>query len=525
MTLKTTYQLFPGAAGNSERNFYEGPGRMSSRFSNELEEWCNDLERLITEVLELKATGYLNDYDFSVQQLIATLNEAAAKGMPYALNKLGVLYETGILVTDEPDLKQAIAYYEQAAALDFPEAIYRAGCFYRYGLTGEINLEKALHYFEKGGQLNFPHCLTELAIVYEDGTVDKDYRKSFDYFHKAARLGHSFAIHMVGDYLENGRHNGSADFAAAFSWYLNGAEMGDPDCNYAVGRYYRLGIAVEETPDLALKYFRLSAEGGSPQAMVELGLCHEYEYGVPFNVQKAFDYMQQAATLGYYYGQYKLGYYYMHGLIQTDTQKGLHWFEKSSESGFPMAFLEIGDYYLYDYDEIDQAEKAFDNYQKALKEGYSHQGLGICYEFGIGVEENAATAFSYYEIAASRGYLKGVYHTAKCYLNGIGVKANDQRAFRYFQEAAQRDDVASKFHTGLMLLKGKGTSTAKDEGLRWLNMAADEGYAEALFELGNYYLMGDGVEEDEELAMSYFESAADQGHQKAMKLTGRKMPK
>jgi len=452
------------------------------------------------------------------------LRKAAEDKLPYAMNRLGYFYEEGLLVGDA-DVEKALSYYEQAAELNFPAGINNSGRIYRYGVAGEPDQEKARAYFEKGVELGFPYAMTELAFMYEDGTIVKDLQQSFDLFKRAAEMDYAFAIHATGTYLENAYHMESPDHEAAFNWYKRGAELNDVNCTFETGRCYRFGIGVQEDPDQAIAYYEQAAEGGNPKAMVELGLCYEHEYGVAFDAQKAFDYMQSAAKQNYYYGAYKLGYYYMHGLITQDSEKGLEWFHKAAETGYPHAMIEIGDYYMYDYDRIDQAEKAFDYYQQAFERDVLHEGLGLCYEYGLGVETNYPEAFKYYEMAANREYILAMYHTGRCYLNGSGVKANPEQAFRWFNDAAQHNNIASQYYTGTLLLNGKGVAMNKEEGLQWLNKAAEENYALAQFELGNCYLMGDGVEEDEEMAMSWFEKAADNGHEKAMKLTGRKKGK
>lgn len=453
------------------------------------------------------------------------LKKAAEKQLPYALNRLGYLYETGIVITDTPDLATALSHYEQAAALNFPTAINNAGRFYRYGILGEPDQKKAQEYFEKGVSLNSTYSMTELGFMYEDGSIETNYQKAFELFNQAADLDYPFAIHTAGTYIENGYHNQNPDPEAAFAYYMKGAELNYATCQFEVGRCYRFGTGVAENPDKALEYYLQAAEGGNAKAMVELGLCYEHEYGVAFDAQKAFDYMQQAADLGYYYGAYKLGYYYMHGLIEKDTEKALQWLEKAAEAGYPHAMLEIGDYYMYDYDEIDQADKAFGYYQKALEGEIVHEGLGLCYEYGIGVEANNSEAFKYYEMAANNNYVVAMYHTGRCYLNGLGVKENHEEAFRWFNEAAQNENTAAQYYTGSLLLNGKGVTMNKEEGIEWLNKAAEEEHAAAQFDLGNCYLMGDGVEESEDTAMYWFEKAADNGHERAMKLTGRKKGK
>lgn len=477
----------------------------------------------MVEKAEILIEGSLSEKN--EQEAAILLKRAAEKKLPYALNRLGYLYENGIVVTNTPDLPRALSYYEEAAEMNFPTAINNAARFYRYGILGEPDYKKAQAYFEKGVELNSPYSMTELGFMYEDGAITQDYQQAFNLFNQAAELDYPFAIHTAGTYLENGYHNQNPDPEAAFQYYLKGAELDYVNCQFEVGRCYRFGSGVAENPDKAIQYYLTAAEGGSPKAMVELGLCYEYEYGVEFDAQKAFDYMQQAADLDYYYGQYKLGYYYMHGLISKDSEQALLWLGKAAESGYPNANLEIGDYYMYDYDQIDQADKAFGYYQKALEQEVVNEGLGLCYEYGIGVEANNAEAFKYYEMAANNNYIVAMYHTGRCYLNGLGVKENHEEAFRWFNDAAQSDNVSAQYYTGSLLLNGKGVTMNKEEGIEWLNKAAAEEHAVAQFDLGNCYLMGDGVEENEDTAMYWFEKAADNGHEKAMKLTGRKKGK
>ena len=60
--------------------------------------------------------------------------------------------------------------------------------------------------------------------------------------------------------------------------------------------------------------------------------------------------------------------------------------------------------------------------RKRLKQNVIIEGLGICYEMGIGVEDNETEAFKYYTLAAGSGNVMSMYRTGLCYYNGVGVK-------------------------------------------------------------------------------------------------------
>lgn len=81
---------------------------------------------------------------------------------------------------------------------------------------------------------------------------------------------------------------------------------------------------------------------------------------------------------------------------------------------------------------------------------------GICYEMGIGVEDNETEAFKYYTLAAGSGNVMSMYRTGLCYYNGVGVKQNYTEAYRWFNDAAGNDNVASYHYLGKMLMYGEG---------------------------------------------------------------------
>lgn len=449
---------------------------------------------------------------------------AIEKDSPYAYVRLGYLYEIGSGPSGEKDPAEALNLYEKAAEKDHPNGYSNAGRIYRYGITGEANIEKAKAYFEKGVEQNVPYSITELAFMYEDGTLERDYKRAFELFEKAAEANSAYAMYCYGQYLQNGYNEGKKDPERAFEWFKKGAELNEINCLYETGRCYRYALGIEENPDQALHYYQQAADARYVRALVELALCYEYAYGVNFDAQKVFDLMLQAAEQDYPFAQYKIGVYYMHGglgeRIPVNSEQAILWLNKATASGYPYAFVELGDYYLYDYDDLNEADKAFAYFQKALEQDIIAEGLGVCYEYGIGVDYNIGDAFKYYEIAASRNIVGAMYRLGNCYLNGNGTKEQPDQAFQWYINAAQQGNVPSQYHAGKLLLKGKGVAMNKEEGLEWLQKAADLQYAAAQYELGNCYLMGDGVEENEDNALYWFEQAAEKGHERAMKIVG-----
>lgn len=59
-------------------------------------------------------------------------------------------------------------------------------------------------------------------------------------------------------------------------------------------------------------------------------------------------------------------------------------------------------------------EEIYSLYQRGSKAEHASakNGLGYCYQYGIGVEQNYQTAFDYYKSAADQGDPSAQYHLA-----------------------------------------------------------------------------------------------------------------
>ena len=440
-----------------------------------------------------------------------------------AAYRLGWMYERAFF-TEEPDYVKALEYYEKAVALDDIDGYCRAALYLARGYSGVTDAEKSKAYYEKAAEMGAGYAMVELSLLYENGNgVEQDYNKAFELISKAAELEYPYGMYRVGLYLERGVV-GEPQLEEAFGWYLKGAKGNDDDAIFAVGRCYKHGIGTEANPDKALEWFEKGAEMEEFRCFTELGLAYENGNGVEENPQKAVEYMQKAAEKNYGYAQFKMGDYYLYGYgpCMEDNAQAVEWYQKAIENEVPMAMLRMGDYYLYDYDKLGESEKAFEYYKKASEAEVYNEGLGICYEMGIGVEDNETEAFKYYTLAADDGNITSMYRVGTCYYKGTGVKENYAEAYRWFNDAANNENTGAMYYLGKMLVYGEGCTPDPETGVQWLLKAAERNHDKAQFELGNAYLMGTGVEENDETAMEWYEKAAENGNDAALKITGRR---
>lgn len=431
--------------------------------------------------------GEVVEKDFSASMDL--LQQAYRLGSATAAYRIGCMYDTGEMSADAaPDYPQALAWYEKAAEGDEIYAVEYAGRYRLLGVNGEPDTAKAKYWYEKGVALGSTYCMVELALMYvEANGVEENLPEAFRLIRQAAEPGYAHA-------------------------------------DYLLGRCYKYAIGTEENPDEAFAAFTRAALQEHAKARAELGLAYEAGYGVEPDSGKAIHYMRQAAEQGLPVAAYKLGCYYAYGLdtVPVDYAQALTWFEKAAADDYPDALLELGDYYLYDYAEKGEQDKAYAYYEQAARADCVNEGLGLCLEYGYGVEVNEGEAFKYFLKGAEDGYIRAMYHAGTCYYFGTGVKENFSEAYRWFSEAAGQEHLGAAYYKGKMLLSGEGCTVDLEEGIGWLRKAAEADVRNAQFELGNCYLVGKGVEENEDLAMEWFEKAADNGHEQALKITGRR---
>lgn len=450
------------------------------------------------------------------------LDQAMTLENDYAPYRIGMGYQNAEFSETE-DFKTALEYFEIAAARNNLTAIEMVGRYYRYGYTGEPDAEKALENYRKAVELfNSDYARIELAMCYEQGFgVQQNFETAKKYYEEALDNGYLYAAIRLA-YLYEDNYLGEPNLTLALEYFNRAADAEIAEAKYHVARFYRYGLGVEQNPSLAIQYFQQALDLGYLDAHVDLALAYEEGFGgLPNDPQQALQHMKAAAEQEIAYAQYKLGCYYSYGFLEEqDLSTGKSWFEKAYANGSALAALALGDYYLYGYENTQEYDRAMEYYAFAEQHGYISEGIGICYEYELGVEKSLTEAFKYYKLASERGYQDATYRLGMCYYYGKGTEEDKPEAFYYFKQVADENQVDAQLYVGMMLLKGEGIEQNIEEGVTYLIGAAEAGNDAAQYELGNCYLKGEGVGQDDDLAMEWYQKAADGGNEKALKITG-----
>ena len=223
---------------------------------------------------------------------VELLTRAAAQGNAHAQLKLGEVYLSGTLVKKNTAL--AIAWFEKSAAQGNARAQNNLGIFYLYGDGVAKDKPKAAQLFKAAAEQDLPEAAYNLATLYEQGQgVPRDYH-------------------------------------SARKWYQQAAERKEFDAEYRLAVLLEQGLGGDQDQAAAMRWLRRAADDGSPDAQIKLG------FKLPARAQ--------IQSSGYF--EYQIARAFFEGKgAEKDVANALKFLEKSAESGFPPAFLTLGEMY------------------------------------------------------------------------------------------------------------------------------------------------------------------------------------
>ena len=117
------------------------------------------------------------------------------------------------------------------------------------------------------------------------------------------------------------------EFATQFVSYLYDAEHGEGKAQNHIGRCYALGDGVEQNDSLAIKWYRLAAEGGYDMGQRNLGVCYYKGLcGLDVDYTEAVKWLRKAAEQGNDDAQYLMGCCYKDGKgVEQNDEEAFRW--------------------------------------------------------------------------------------------------------------------------------------------------------------------------------------------------------
>lgn len=105
--------------------------------------------------------------------------------------------------------------------------------------------------------------------------------------------------------------------------------------------------------------------------------------------------------------------------------------------------------------------------------------LAMCYQDGIGVDQDHSSCVYWYTQAATQGDAIAINNLADKYEHGFGVEQDLNRALALYWQAADLNIVAAWYSLGGMYRDGRGVPKDTDKALEWMKRAARHDFLDA----------------------------------------------
>lgn len=367
------------------------------------------------------------------------LYKLAKKGDLKALSALNEYYEK--CVTEAKTPKESLKIREKAlkaallgAAQNSPYWLIFVGEMYRYGVGTEKNEKKAFSYYEKAAALGDVDGIVKVGRAYMNGIgVSIDYEKSLCFFEKAAEQDQPEAMILIAYQYENGK-GVKVDYERTLNWLARAerscglrlkGELSERDRNY----YESLLEDVDHK--------RMHCESVSCVELIGKDDCPMEQR------QQAFSKLSELAhEKGDWRAQVSMGILYEEGtFVGQDERKAMEYYLMAAGNGSTGAMNNIGNLYLHGKGVEKDYDKAFAWYQKATElsgNAAAECSLGMCYQYGYGTKIDYEKARGFYEASAKQGFGLAYYRMGLLYEQGLGVVKDIRIAKQYFGEALHR---------------------------------------------------------------------------------------
>ncbi len=245
-------------------------------------------------------------------------------------------YELGRALEAQGGYEEAASLYEKAGQAGHLVALSALGALYEQGHGVARDPAKAAALYEDAAGKGDPLAMNSLGRLYRDGIgVPKDHDKAVDWFLKGAAHGHTFAYNNLGYMLAQ---EGQGDRAIVL--FRASAEAGDIYGYNNMGYAYENGVGVPRDIQKAISWYEKAAEGGQPNAPINLGMIYSQgRNGVAKDPKKAAQWFAMAARNGSSWGNVHLAEVYASGGLggKTDGLLAAQLLARASTSADPSA--------------------------------------------------------------------------------------------------------------------------------------------------------------------------------------------
>eukprot|EP01022_Parablepharisma_sp_SALTPOND_P020189 TRINITY_DN359_c0_g2_i1.p4 TRINITY_DN359_c0_g2~~TRINITY_DN359_c0_g2_i1.p4 ORF type:complete len:532 (+),score=84.88 TRINITY_DN359_c0_g2_i1:10440-12035(+) len=322
-----------------------------------------------------KGTGVKEDPLLALQEY----RKGAELGDRDALFSLGRLYESGITtetLEEEVRLSEAAKYYLEAAEKGCPEAMTKVGIWYGKGIHFPKNVDKAIDCYQEAAKKGDGLAYNFLGVYYYEAGNDE---AAFNNFLKGEHANCINAVNNLGMCYENGI-GAIKSLSKALEYYKRAANKRFlPAMLNLANLYVTFG---GEHYEKAAMWYRQVLIDNKEVAEAYLGLAKLYEAGkgVEKNYEIALKNYKIAGELGESIGYKKCGDLMYTGkrLENPDMETAIQYYRKAAELGNAEAMNILGEIHEKGYETVEQSmERAVEKYEEAYRHGNIYAGVNL----------------------------------------------------------------------------------------------------------------------------------------------------
>ena len=278
VTICLTLAVLLGSAGMSwSADFQKGlTAYESGDYATALREWKPLAEQGNASAQYNLGVMYDNGQGVSEddEEAVKWYTLAAEQGNPQSQGNLGVMYEHGQGVPK--DDKEAVKWYRLAAEQGHASAQYLLGMMYDDGDGVPEDDKEAMKWYRLASEQGHASAQYHLGLMYDDGDgVPEDDKEAMKWYKLAGEQGNVDAQKKVQEFQKKiAEQNELRELQAR-------AKRGDADAQFSLGLMYDMGKGVSEDDKEAVKWYKLAAEQGNPDAQERYGelVLQDFVYG------------------------------------------------------------------------------------------------------------------------------------------------------------------------------------------------------------------------------------------------------
>ncbi|MEP7011762.1 MAG: secretin and TonB N-terminal domain-containing protein [Acidobacteriota bacterium] len=227
----------------------------------------------------------------------------------------------------------------------------------------------------------------------------------------AAKSGAPQALLDLADELSYGAEATPESKTESALWYRRAAEKESAEGQHQLGLMLWSGDVVEKNQAEAVQWFRRAADQGQASSQFWLGSSYEFgEGGLPVDPAEAAKWYRRAADQGNPEAQSSLGSLYAYGSgVARDDAEAVLWFKKAADQNNASGEHSLAEMYAAGRGVAKDDKEAVRLFIRAAGNDYnaSMTALGEAYELGRGIEKSPVCAYTWYGLAAKRGFAEG----------------------------------------------------------------------------------------------------------------------